>query len=150
MSIVTNLRGDDRDERMRLAYPSIVPPCRPCGTLVLVQLKRPNATFRMGLIKAEDTRDLQRWEAQIGLVKSLGPLAYRDETGEVWETGQWCAPGDYVRVPKHGLDKFFVTPEGGKAGDRVIFAFVRDRDIRGVWTGDPLWEEDDYTTNFTG
>jgi opacity protein-like surface antigen len=60
-----------------------------------------------GLIIVQDTRDFNKANTQLGKIVHLGPLSYRNrDTGELWKEGVWARPGDFVRIPKWGGDRF--------------------------------------------
>jgi hypothetical protein len=52
-----------------------------------------------------------------------------------WPEGSWCTPGDYVRVPKYGGDRWEVPLSNGES---ALFVIFNDLDIIGQVTGDPL------------
>ena len=70
------------------------------------------------------------------LFRSVGALAFKNRnTMESWPEGSWCKPGDYVRVPKYGGDRWEVPMESGES---ALFVIFNDLDIIGQVTGDPL------------
>ena len=67
---------------------------------------------------------------------SLGPLAFKNrDTQKTWPEGEWCQPGDFVRVPKYGGDRWEVSIDRDTSAMFVIF---NDLDIIGKIEGDPL------------
>lgn len=130
-------------ERMAYAFPMVDPGVTPTGSRVLVQLRRPPVTIGKGLIITTDyTRETDQDNEQVAMVLALGPLAFRSsQTGEVWPEGEWVKPGDFIRLAKHGGDRWeTLFPPEGKDSDlpKVRFVILKDLDITGVISGDPL------------
>ena len=62
-------------------------------------------------------------------------MAFCDrKTLQLWPEGAWCQPGEYVRVPKYGGDRWSVKLE---VGDEALVVIFNDLDIVGLDTGDP-------------
>ena len=122
------------------AFTGVDPLQRPFGPQVLVQLRTPRKKTASGrIILAAETRDTEKWNTQIGLVLAVGPVAFkRRDTLAPWPEGAWCRPGDFVRTPLHGGDKWEVPVPGRDADEPALFAFFRDLDLLGMVTGDPL------------
>lgn len=90
---------------------------------------------RGGIILLDDARETEGWNTQTAKVVAVGPLAFRNRnTMELWPEGTWCAPGDFVRVPKYGGDRWTVKVEGG---DDALIVIFDDLNIVGKITGDP-------------
>jgi co-chaperonin GroES (HSP10) len=118
------------------AFPSVEPGLIPFGSRVLVQIRSPKKTSAGGIILHNETRETEVWNTQIAKVHSLGPLAFKNRnTMESWPEGAWCKPGDYVRVPKYGGDRWKV-PYGND--EEALFVIFNDLDIVGGVSGDPL------------
>jgi co-chaperonin GroES (HSP10) len=118
------------------AFPSVEPGLIPFGSRVLVQIRSPKKTSSGGIILHSETRETEVWNTQIAKVHSLGPLAFKNRnTMESWPEGAWCKPGDYVRVPKYGGDRWKV-PYGND--EEALFVIFNDLDIVGGVSGDPL------------
>jgi co-chaperonin GroES (HSP10) len=118
------------------AFPSVEPGLIPFGSRVLVQIRSPKKTSAGGIILHNETRETEVWNTQIAKVHSLGPLAFKNRnTMESWPEGAWCKPGDYVRVPKYGGDRWKV-PYGNE--EEALFVIFNDLDIVGGVSGDPL------------
>jgi co-chaperonin GroES (HSP10) len=118
------------------AFPSVEPGLIPFGSRVLVQIRSPKKTSAGGIILHNETRETEVWNTQIAKVSSLGPLAFKNRnTMESWPEGAWCKPGDYVRVPKYGGDRWKV-PYGND--EEALFVIFNDLDIVGGVSGDPL------------
>ena len=117
------------------AFPDIDPGVQPCGSLVLVQIRTPKKRHG-SIILVDETKDSEKWNTQVAKVISLGPLAFCNRsTRELWPEGRWAEPGDYVRVPKHGGDRW-ATPMSN--GDECLFVIYKDTEVIGLVTGDPL------------
>lgn len=116
---------DDADE----AFPPCDPGVTPFGSRVLVQIRTPKRVTRGGLHLPSDTRDTEAWNTQVGKVLRVGELAFKNRnTGEPWPEGDWCQPGDFVRVPKYGGDRWTVKTASDEDALMVIF---NDLDIIG-------------------
>lgn len=118
------------------AFPAAQAGIQPFGSRVLVQIRSAKQRTASGIILDLGTRDTEKWNTQIGKVISLGPLAFKNRnTQESWPEGDWCKPGDYVRVAKYGGDRWAVPVEGG---DDALFVIFNDLDLIGQVLGDPL------------
>lgn len=113
------------------AFPKADPSLEPFGSDVLVQIRTPRTRTKGGLYLPEESRETDLWNMQVAKVIALGPVAFHNrETLEPWPEGAWCKPGEYVRVPKYGGDRWWVdVPESidGKA----LFVLFRDTDLKG-------------------
>jgi len=118
------------------AFPDVDPGVRPCGDLIIVQLRKPKSVTKGGIIVPEDTRQTINDNTQVGRVVALGPVAFRDrKTLEFWPEGPWAKLGDFVRMPKYGGDRWQVkTTEG----DEITFITMKDMHLIGEYTADPL------------
>ena len=110
------------------AFPEIVPGVIPLGARVLIQLRTVRTRTSSGLVMVSDTRDFNKANTQLGKMVQLGPIAFRNrETGQLWREGVWAKPGDYVRVPKWGGDRFERKIPGTE--DTAIFCIFSDHEI---------------------
>jgi co-chaperonin GroES (HSP10) len=122
------------------AFPAANAGVQPFGSRVLVQIRTPKTKTAGGLILHSESRDTEKWNTQVARVVSVGPLAFKNrDTMQHWPEGSWCQPGDFVRVPKYGGDRWEV-PLGMKDGNNesAMFVIFNDLDIIGQVTGDPL------------
>lgn len=121
---------------MAYAFPDVDPGISPFGSRVLVQIRRtPNKIGNIHI--ADETRDTQKWNTQVGKVVAIGALAFKDrKTQQTWPEGQWAEPGEFVRVPKYGGDRWEVAVPG--SDEPALFAIFNDLDLIGLVTGDPL------------
>ena len=124
------------ENAMAEAFPAADAGVQPFGSRVLVQIRTPKTKTASGIIIDSGSRDTERWNTQVGKVISHGPVAYRNRnTLEPWPEGSWAKPGDYVRVPKYGGDRWEVPL---KSGETALFVIFNDLDIIGRVEGDPL------------
>lgn len=118
-------------------FPTVDPEFRPFGSRVLLQLRRITNKTKSGILLAQDTKDTEAWNIQVGRIISCGPLAFkRRDTAEPWPEGVWAAPGDFVKVPRWGGDRWSIEMEDG--GAPVAIVLCNDSDLIGAYTGDPL------------
>lgn len=124
--------GDDHD----FAFPNVDPMFEPYGSRVVVQIRNPQRKTKSGLIIPDDAQDTEKWNTQVALVRAVGPLAFCNrETMQPWAEGIWCEPGEFVRVPKYGGDRWELPlSDNGKA----LFVVFNDLDIIGRFLSDPL------------
>lgn len=122
---------------IREAFPEVDPGLEPFGSRILVQIKTPMSKTKGGILIPEESRDTEQWNTQVAKVISLGPLAFHSrDTQEPWPEGRWCSPGDFVRVPKYGGDRWEVRVPG--TSDPALFVLFDDNDLVGRITCDPL------------
>ncbi len=119
------------------AFPPVEPGVQPFGSRVVVQIRSPKKKTKGGIILTEDAKDTEMWNTQVAKVIAVGELAFKNRnTQEAWPEGSWCQPGDFVRVPKYGGDKWSVRL--GEDDAEVLFVIFNDLDLIGKVTGDPL------------
>lgn len=157
-SLLTNTNSLTFDyATMAEAFPECDPGLKPLGNLGVFQIRRPKKTSAGGIQLDAGTRSTEYYNTQVAKCISVGPLAFktvRNVDGEEkifdWPEGPWFKPGDYVRVPRYGGDRYAVKATfketenmigGGKADvtttEELIFAVFKVKDIQGVITGDP-------------
>ncbi|MBU3734890.1 MAG: co-chaperone GroES [Candidatus Planktophila sp.] len=122
------------------AFPSVNPGAKPLGGRILVQLRRTKKKVgQAGIILVEETKETEKWNNMVAKVIEVGPLAFKHrDTMQPWPEGSWCNPGDYIRVPKWGGDRWEVQVEGEKDEDPALFAVFNDHEVIAKVTGDPL------------
>jgi co-chaperonin GroES (HSP10) len=131
-SAVVNFQGPEYD----FAFPAVDPGVVPFGSRVLVQIRRSKERTASGLFLVSETKDTEKWNTQIAKVVSKGPLAFKNrDKGEAWVEGDWCVPGDFIRCPKYGGDRWEVPIEGEEP---ALFVIYNDLDLIGRVTVDPL------------
>ena len=124
------------EDALAEAFPAVDAGIQPFGSRVLVQIRTPKKRSAGGIIIDTGSRDTEKWNTQIAKVISIGPLAFKNRnTMESWPEGDWCKPGEFVRVAKYGGDRWEVPMEDGESAMFVIF---NDLDIIGSVVGDPL------------
>lgn len=117
------------------AFPKADPGIQPAGSRLLIQIRTPETKSKGGILLTNNDRDTQMWNTQIGKVISVGALAFCNRnTSEPWPEGAWCVPGDFVRVPKYGGDRWSVPLP---SGEEALFVIFQDLDIIGKVTVDP-------------
>lgn len=129
------------DQTLAQAFPKVDPGLKPFGQKVLVQVCSANLKTKGGIILAEETRQAVQNNQQVAKVIDLGPCAFKNrDTLKAWPEGAWCEPGDFVRIPKFGGDRWevFVDRNKGADGGTVVFALFDDLNILGKITCDPL------------
>ena len=120
------------------AFPSVDPGAKPLGGRVLVQLRRTKKTVTSaGIILVEETKETEKWNNMVAKVVENGPLAFKKrDSMEPWPEGSWCEPGDYIRVPKWGGDRWEV--EVGDDEEKALFMILNDHEVIAKVTGNPL------------
>ncbi len=122
---------------MQDIFPTVEHGLKPLGSRVLVQLRLPRNRTRGGIILADTTRESDKHTTQIAKVIAIGPVAFRNRDSlDAWPEGSWVAPGELVRVPKHGGDRFEVKLPGSQ-DEKVVFAIFNDLDLVAAVTVDP-------------
>jgi co-chaperonin GroES (HSP10) len=127
------------DQTLDDAFPVVESGVRPFGSRVLVQIRTAKTKSQGGVLLVKETQEAIAYNTQVALVRALGPLAFKNRTTmEPWPEGAWCKPGDYVRVPKYGGDRW-ERPIPGRGDDDEVAMFVmfQDLDITGQITIDP-------------
>jgi co-chaperonin GroES (HSP10) len=122
------------------AFPVVDAGVQPFGSRVLVQIRTPKTKTKSGIILDHGTKDTEKWNTQVAMVIANGPLAFKNrDTMQSWPEGSWCGPGEFVRVPKYGGDRWevpYVDIDGDE--QNALFVIFNDLDIIGSVTGDPL------------
>lgn len=128
------------EAEMEWAFPTVDPGNEPLGGRILVQLRRTKKkTTSAGIILVEETREAEKWNAQVAKVIKLGPLAFRNrETMEPWPEGVWVKEGDFIRAPRWGGDRWEVPVPGQPDEDPALFMVINDHESISRVTGDPL------------
>jgi len=135
--IITNDLNANSSELER-AFPKVDAGITPFGSRILVQIRTPKSKTSGGILLTADTKDTELWNTQIAKVIWVGPLSFRNRTTqEPWIEGEWCAVGDFVRVPKYGGDRWVVDNPGNK-DEPAMFAMYDDLNLIGKVTIDPL------------
>ena len=123
------------EDALAEAFPAVDAGVQPFGSRVLVQIRTPKKKVG-SILLVQDTKDTEKWNTQVAKVIAVGSLAYKNRnTQELWPEGQWCQPGDFVRVPKYGGDRWEVSLN---KDENAMFVIFNDLDVIGKVTGDPL------------
>ena len=127
------------EAEMAWAFPSVDPGAKPLGGRILVQLRRTKRKTT-GIILVEETREAEKWNNMVAKVVEVGPLAFRHrDTMQEWPEGAWCKPGDFLRVPKWGGDRWEVrVPGDDEMEDPALFMIINDHEVIAKITNDPL------------
>ena len=123
------------------AFPSVDPGAKPLGGRILVQLRRTKKkATSAGIILVEETKETEKWQNMVAKVLMIGPLAFKHrDTMQPWPEGSWCEPGDFIRVPKWGGDRWEVkVPGEDDFEDPALFMILNDHEVIAKVTGDPL------------
>lgn len=134
---VIKATGRKYTDELQFAFPDVVPPYVPLGTRILVQLRAPGGmkTLANGhkFYLPDETVDFEKMVVQTALVRSLGPAAFksRGPTMQNWPEGDWCVPGEFVRIPRYGGDRVAV-PLNDEQNRDVIFMTMEDKDVIGL------------------
>ncbi len=124
------------EQSMAEAFPDADPGVQPFGSRVLVQIRNPKQKTASGIILDSGSVETEKWNTQAAKIISVGPLAFKNRnTMEAWPEGNWCQPGDFVRVAKYGGDRWEIPVDKDRTALYVIF---NDLDIIGRVTGNPL------------
>jgi co-chaperonin GroES (HSP10) len=116
------------------AFPTVDPGIIPFGSRVMVQVRRAKSQTSGGIYIPEEARKTEASNTQVSKVALVGPLAFKNRnTMDMWPEGAWCNPGDFVRTPKYGGDRWTVK----KDDEEIEFVIFNDLDIIGKITGDP-------------
>jgi hypothetical protein len=123
---------------MQAAFPDVEPPYGvPFGYLLLLQLRLPLTISQGGIIIPEMEQDNERYRTQAALVRACAPQSFHDRaTGAPWTEGAWVVPGDFIRSPMYGGDRFDI--DLGSGDKRVTFVFIKDADAIAPVVGNPL------------
>lgn len=124
------------------AFPPCEPGISPFGSRVLLQIRSPKKKTKGGIILIDEARETEHYNTQTAKVLACGPLAFHNRTTlERWPEGAWAEPGDYVRIPRYGGDRWSVKPSNFASGgdvEEAILVIFNDLDLIGKVTGDPL------------
>lgn len=119
------------------AFPDVDPGIEAAGNRVLVQIRSPMKKTKGGIYLTDDGKDTELWNTQVGLVRQVAPLCYRDRSNmSIWPEGTWCSAGAFVRVPKYGGDRWQVNVPGSDTP--ALFVIFKDVEVIGRVRFDPL------------
>jgi co-chaperonin GroES (HSP10) len=137
---MSNQEALKESAELEWAFPSVDPGAKPLGGRILVQLRRTKKkTSGSGIILVEETKETEKWQNMVALVIHVGPLAFKHrDTMQSWPEGSWCEPGDFIRVPKWGGDRWEVPVPDQDDEDPALFAVFNDHEMIAKVTGNPL------------
>lgn len=116
-------------------FPPIDPEFTPFGHRVVVQIRRVVNKTSSGIILSTGAKEEEAYNGTVAKLISVGPLAFKKRTtGEEWPEGTWAKPGDYVKVPRWGGDRWSINLNDGL--EPVMLAVLSDADLIGAYTGD--------------
>ncbi len=118
-------------QTMEEAFPDVDPKIHPYGSRILVQIRCPKTFSDGGINLHPDTIETEKWNTQVAKVIELGPVAFKNrDTLKDWPEGDWCAKGDFVRIPKYGGDRWEV-PLSDRSLEPALFVLFNDLDVIG-------------------
>jgi co-chaperonin GroES (HSP10) len=137
---MTNEEALKESAELAWAFPSVDPGAKPLGGRILVQLRRTKKkTSGSGIILVEETKETEKWQNMVAKVINVGPLAFKHrDSMRSWPEGSWCEPGDFIRVPKWGGDRWEVSVPDQDDEDPALFAVFNDHEMIAKVTGNPL------------
>lgn len=125
------------EESLDWYFPAVNSGAEPLGGRVLLQYPRVRTRSAGGIILSDDTRDTEKWNTQVAKLVAVGPLAFKKrDSMHPWPEGVWAAPGDFVRVPKYGGDRWEIVIDG--QDEPALFAIFNDHELIARVVGDPL------------
>lgn len=102
-----------------------------------MQLRQPLSVSKGGIILPDEVKDNERYRTQAALVRAVGGMTFCDrQTGAPWREGAWYGPGDFIRIPMFGGDRFDI--DLGFGDQRVTFVLIRECDAVAPVIGNPL------------
>lgn len=69
---------------------------KPTGYKILIALPEAEDTTEGGIIKAEETKELEEVASPVGYVVALGPDCYKDP--KRFPSGPWCEESDWIII----------------------------------------------------
>lgn len=146
LSVKSAIKATGRaySEALAHSFPDVPAPYVPLGTRILVQLRAPGTVKTLAdgkkFFLPDETVDFEKMTVQTALVRALGPAAFKNRASmQNWPEGDWCVPGEFVRIPRFGGDRVAV-PLNDEQKREVIFMTMEDRDVIGLLLSehDPL------------
>jgi co-chaperonin GroES (HSP10) len=129
------------DQSLEDAFPNIDPGETPCGSLLLIQVRRAANKTKAGIVLTGADQATEFDNTHVAKVIKVGALAYhtRDDM-KPWPEGAWVKEGDYIRFSQHNA-KTWTVPLPGTRGidisERVTFGYLNDLHVSGI-VKDPL------------
>jgi co-chaperonin GroES (HSP10) len=146
MTILANMKKPSSilDQTLEAAFPDVDPGERPCGSLILIQVKRAATRTKGGLHLTSSDQQTEYDNTKVAKVIALGPLAFKNrETGVEWPERAWFKVGDYIRLSQHNATTWTVPLPGTRGigiEERVVFGYMDELHVRGI-VNDPMATE---------
>jgi co-chaperonin GroES (HSP10) len=119
----------NKDAYVAEHFPEVECGARPTGNQILVQLRTVRKKSAGGIILAEETKEFNQHNTQVGRLVKMGQIAFHDRnSGEEWKEGAWATIGDIVIMPKYGGFRFEVPIPG--RDEKAIFSIYNDYDVK--------------------
>lgn len=112
---------------MEESFPDVDPNHVPLGQNVLIQIRvaRRKASKDSDIELPDEVRATIQANTTVGKVIAVGPLAFKNRnSGQPWPEGAWVEVGEFVRVPRHGGERWEVPH-----GDGVV-TFLQLADLQ--------------------
>lgn len=122
--------AETNDEESVESKPSQLP--EPSGYKLLIALPEVDEKTEGGIIKAQQTRQLEEVGSIVGFVMKLGPDAYQDK--EKFPNGPYCKEGDFILMRSYSGTRFSIHDrEFRLINDDSVEAIIDDpRGIRKI------------------
>ena len=122
--------AETNDEESVESKPSQLP--EPSGYKLLIALPEVDEKTEGGIIKAQQTRQLEGVGSIVGFVMTLGPAAYQDK--EKFPNGPYCKEGDFILMRSYSGTRFSIHDrEFRLINDDSVEAIIDDpRGIRKI------------------
>jgi co-chaperonin GroES (HSP10) len=127
------------EEIHNIYYPKIEIGMEPQGSNLLIQLQYTPKSTASGIVLPEELRDTESYEATIGKVIAIGPLAYKERNFKEnklvdYPEGSWCVIGDIVYISRNGHRIKKMAAELNN--EAIHFVLCRDEDILCIISSD--------------
>jgi len=122
--------AETNDEKDVESKPTQLP--EPAGYKILIALPEVDEKTEGGIIKAQQTKQLEEVGSIVGFVMKLGPDAYQDK--EKFPNGPYCKEGDFILMRSYSGTRFNIhDKEFRLINDDSVEAIVDDpRGIRKI------------------
>ena len=121
----------NKDEYTKEHFPEIDSGATPCGNQIIVQLRTMKKKSSGGIILAEETKDFNKHNTQVGRLVKVGHIAFKNrDTGEDWKEGAWAQLGDLVVMPRYGGFRYELPIPN--TDDTAIFCVYADYEVKMV------------------
>lgn len=123
-------KAETSDNKDVESKPSQLP--EPSGYKILIALPEVDEKTEGGIIKAQQTRQLEEVGSIVGFVMKLGPDAYQDK--EKFPNGPYCKEGDFILMRSYSGTRFSIHDrEFRLINDDSVEAIIDDpRGIRKI------------------